>query len=145
MNFVLESGDILSSSANCIVIGVQQSQPLTGSSLTADKSTEGLINELISSDDFKGKKGETLTLHRPTGLSTDRLILIGLGSDELSESSYIAAVTAAASAVKTTPATSAAFFLSEVDVTGRDNNWKAQQQVISIETAHYVFDELKGE
>ncbi len=145
MNFVLESGDILSSSANCIVIGVQQSQPLTGSSLTADKSTEGLINELISSDDFKGKKGETLTLHRPTGLSTDRLILIGLGSDELSESSYIAAVTAAASAVKTTPATSAALFLSEVDVTGRDNNWKAQQQVIAIETAHYVFDELKSE
>ncbi|GAA3912396.1 leucyl aminopeptidase [Litoribacillus peritrichatus] len=145
MNFVLESGDILSSSANCIVIGVQQEKPLSGSSLSADKATDGLISELISSGDFKGKKSETLTLHRPSGLSTGRLVLVGLGSEALNESAYVSVVNAAAAAIKATPTTSAALFLSEAEVGNRDANWKAEQQVIAIESAHYVFDELKSE
>ena len=145
MNFVLDSGDILSSSANCIVIGIQQETDLSGSALAANEATEGLIAQVIEAGDFKGKKGEKLTLHRPTGISTQRLVLIGLGKDELTEGAYISIANATAEAVKSTATDSSALFLTEAEVKNRDNDWKAEQLVLAFESAHYVFDQLKSE
>lgn len=145
MNFVLDSGDILSSSSNCLVIGIQQEGELTGSAKTADEQTRGLISQVIASEDFKGKKGEKYTLFSPQGFSNKRVVLIGLGKDALTEGSFISVANAAAEAIKATATDSAALFLTEADVQGRDNNWKAEQLVLAIESAHYVFDELKSE
>ncbi|GLQ32091.1 leucyl aminopeptidase [Litoribrevibacter albus] len=145
MNFVLDSGDILSSSSNCLVIGIQQEGELTGSAKQADEQTEGLISQVIASEDFKGKKGEKYTLFSPTGFSGKRLILIGLGKDELTEAGFIAAANAAAEAIKSTSTDSAALFIAEADVKNRDNNWKVEQTVLAIESSNYVFDELKSE
>ncbi|MFC3150187.1 leucyl aminopeptidase [Litoribrevibacter euphylliae] len=145
MNFVLDSGDILSSSSNCLVIGIQQENELTGSAKKADEQTQGLISEIIASEDFKGQKGEKYTLFSPAGFAGKRLILIGLGKDALTESSFIAAANATAEAIKSTATDSAALFIAEADVNNRDNNWKVEQLVLAIESAAYVFDELKSE
>jgi leucyl aminopeptidase len=145
MNFVLDSGDILSSSANCFVIGIQQESDLTGSAKVADEKSEGLISQLIESGDFKGKKAETLTLHRPAGFNTKRLILVGTGKEALNEAGFITVANAAANAIKATNTDTAALFLEEAEVTNRTQDWKSQQLVLAIESSMYVFDELKSE
>ena len=51
-----------------------------------DKKMGGLIQRALKATDFKGKKGQCLSLMTPAGTSFDRLVILGLGdADECSE------------------------------------------------------------
>ena len=51
-----------------------------------DKKMGGLIQRALKATDFKGKKGQSLSLMTPAGTSFDRLVILGLGdADECSE------------------------------------------------------------
>src|SRR5207253_1680178 len=54
-----------------------EGEPLRDAAL--NDATGGQIEELYLSGEFSGKPGETVTLYRPSGLKTRRLLLVGAG------------------------------------------------------------------
>ena len=47
-----------------------------------NKKSDGHLTHLAKTNQFKGKRGEVLTLLSPTGLSYDRLVLVGIGEEK---------------------------------------------------------------
>jgi leucyl aminopeptidase len=147
MHFELENGTIESSNAKTLVVAIYQDQPLAGSAEKANELSNQIISSLIESGDFKAKKGETLTLHKPQGLNAERLVLVGLGKNEdgISENAFIASAKAAAKAVSSTAADTASLYLTEVNVKDRSDNWKVEQLIKATYGNSYVFDQTKSE
>ena len=46
-----------------------------------DRALGGAIGEVLGSGDFKGRRGQTLTLYPGDGVAADRVLLVGLGDD----------------------------------------------------------------
>jgi len=62
-----------------IVIGVAEGAKLPAKAQEYDKLTGGALSRAVSVRDFKGKKGESVTLLAPAGMTADAVILTGLG------------------------------------------------------------------
>lgn len=70
------------------VVGLFEDNNFTPAAQVLDKKTGGAITRALEASDFKGKKGQCLTLIAPCNTKFDRLILLGLGKlDECSEQS----------------------------------------------------------
>lgn len=78
-----------------------------------NRLTQGWVEEVHESGEFKGKAYDTAVLHRPLGLKAKRLILAGTGKD-FSGGEIRRAVAAAARKAKQTGARSVAVLLPEV-------------------------------
>ncbi|WP_262691733.1 leucyl aminopeptidase [Kordiimonas aestuarii] len=77
---------------------VEKDKPLTGLAAEADSQTGGAISKAISASRFNGSSGQTLEVLAPSGLATERVLLVGVGeSDKLSAQDWLetgAAITA---------------------------------------------------
>jgi leucyl aminopeptidase len=62
-----------------LVVGVLEERVLTRTAQMVDSRTGGALSRAIATGRFKGKKGQTLTLVAPPGLTLDRILLCGLG------------------------------------------------------------------
>ncbi len=47
-----------------------------------DKATDGALERAVAASDFKGKKGKTVDIVAPSGLSNSRIILVGAGDSK---------------------------------------------------------------
>lgn len=54
-----------------------------------DELLHGLLAEIKQSDEWKGKRGQLVTIHRPTGMQARRLILVGAGKQEAFDSTAV--------------------------------------------------------
>jgi leucyl aminopeptidase len=61
-----------------VVLGLADAVP-TGAAAELDRAAGGALRRAIAAADFKGKKDEALLLTAPQGLKLDRLLLVGLG------------------------------------------------------------------
>jgi leucyl aminopeptidase len=52
---------------------------LSSSAIALDKNAGGMIKRAIQGSNFKGKKGQTLSVLAPEGTKLDRVLLVGLG------------------------------------------------------------------
>ena len=90
------SNGFLTGKSDCIVIGIFESQTLSGAALEIDAATKGLLTRIIKAGDMDGKSGTTLFLHEVSGIGASRVLLVGLGKqDAFNQKAYGDAVRAA--------------------------------------------------
>ncbi len=68
--------------ADWLIVGVWQSEPLSGSAAELDQRLEGLLTRLIASGDITGKAEEVVPLIDVRGIGARRLVVVGLGKKD---------------------------------------------------------------
>ena len=82
MQINVKVGDFRTETADVIVLGVFEGEPLVSVASAADTATNGAISELIDAGDFKGEHKQTAILYTRGAVTAPRIALIGLGKNE---------------------------------------------------------------
>lgn len=129
----------------CIVLGVFEGRKLTTAAKRVDKSSGGNLSKVLRDGDIEGKPGQTLLLHSLSGITAERVLLVGCGPQGgIADSTFRKIVASAIRALDGTGAKNALIYLSE-DVTTRSQYWAIRQIVEQSYDALYRFDQLKSE
>ncbi len=145
MEFSVKSGTPEKQRSACVVVGVFEDRKLTASARQLDQNSGGALTAILRRGDLAGKPGQSLLLHHVTNIPCERVLLIGCGKEkEIDEGSYRSILGNTARALSNTGATEAVVFLTELEIKGRDINWKLRHAVEATEEALYRFDQLKS-
>ena len=82
MQINVKVGDLRTETADAIVLGILEGEPLVSVASTADAATNGAISELIDAGDFKGEHKQTTILYTRGAITAPRIALIGVGKNE---------------------------------------------------------------
>ncbi len=146
MQFEFTAADPALDRHGCIVVGTYTRQKLTPAAQRIDEASGGAVAAAFRSGDFKGEPGKTLLLRNLSGITAERVLLVGCGAtDKLDATAYQRIVTQLAQALKEIGAASAALFLPEVDVKERDLGWRVQTAARTISAGFYRFDQFKSD
>ena len=145
MEFPVKSGNPEKQRTACVVVGVHEHRRLSAAASRIDKAARGLLSTLMRRGDMEGKTGQTLLLHNVPHTLCDRVLLIGCGPErDLDAGAYRKVIAQSAKTLKETGAGEAVYYLTELNVRGRDIYWKIRQAVEVTEDALYRFDRLKS-
>ncbi len=82
MQINVKVGDFRTETADAVVFGVFEGEPLASVAQAADAATNGAITELIEAGDFKGEHKQTALLYTRGAITAPRIGLVGLGKNE---------------------------------------------------------------
>ena len=103
MEFLTITGNAARKRTGCAIAGVYAGRRLSASATELDKATRGLIKRVLRRGDLSGKLGQTLLLADTSGVSCERILLVGCGNkSEFGRKNYRRALTAAATALSDT-------------------------------------------
>src|SRR6478752_1070194 len=132
LEFTLNSAAVAGVATDCVVVGAFADGSLSPAAQAIDAASGGRIAALITRGDASGKTGRTALLHDLSGVAAPRVLVIGLGErDKFGTAQYLKAVGDAARALRTGPAASALFTLTEIAVKDRDAAWNIRQAVVA--------------
>jgi leucyl aminopeptidase len=135
----------LTGKSDCIVIGVFESQTLSGAGLEIDAATKGLITRIVKAGDMQGKSGSTLFLHEVSNIGASRVLLVGLGKqDAFGQRAYGEAVRAAWRAILGTKIVQVTFTLAQLPVKERSAEWAVRAAILALRTETYQFTQMKS-
>jgi leucyl aminopeptidase len=135
----------LTGKSDCIVIGVFESQTLSGAALEIDAATKGLLTRIIKAGDMDGKTGSTVFLHEVQGIGASRVLLVGLGKqDAFTQKAYGEAVRAAWRAILGTKITQVTFTLAQAPVKERSSDWAVRAAIVALRELTYKFTQMKS-
>jgi leucyl aminopeptidase len=139
------SNGFLTGKSDCIVIGVFESQTLSGAALEIDAATGGLLTRIIKAGDMDGKNGTTLFLHEVPGIGASRVLLVGLGKqDGFGQKAYGDAVRAAGRAILATKIVQVTFTLAQLPVLERSADWAVRAAILALREQAYRFTQMKS-
>lgn len=122
----------------CLVIGVTQADSVEPTGTELDRT----IERLVTAKDFKPTSGATLVLHAPTGVSAERVLLVGLGTpskfDAFTQTECFIAL---GKALKALPVTEVS--LDARSLTGGDQG-KLERLGYGLEWSAYEYTTTKG-
>lgn len=145
MEFSIKNTQPEKQRAACIVVGVFESRQLSVSGQELDSASEGYLSRILATGDMNGRLGSTLLLHNVAGSSNDRVLLVGLGKiEEFDGKSFLTSTGAALKSLNDTGATSAALYLLNENLTGRDIAWQVEQTVLQAFAQRYQAGKLKS-
>ena len=145
MQFGAKSANPVKARYQCVIAGVHENNKLSDTAKQLDKASGGYIRKVLNRGELKGKPGQFLLLHDVPDVSSQRVLLVGLGSEESVEpSKFIQIVNCAIGALKPTATKTALCCLLEVDTVGKDVYWKTRRIVERFEDATYRFIDMKG-
>ena len=143
MEFSIKHGNAAKEHSDCIIVGVFDSQ-LSAAAQALDEASSGLITQIIKSGDFEGKLESTLMFHQVANISSERVLLVGLGkSSDFSEKAYCKAVRASIKALAKSGAKQASSFLVELPLKNLGAQRKVALLVEAALDANYQFDAIK--
>jgi len=127
-----------------LAIGIFEGQPLSSNADIIDRASDGAIRKIVKAE-FSGKLGSTLTLRNVSGISAERVVLVGLGK----QSDYTARAHAKAEqafiAVCTTARVEdAVSTLSAIEIAGVDLQSKTRAASIAAGAATYRYEAPYG-
>ncbi|CAM2191983.1 leucyl aminopeptidase [Paraburkholderia sp. A1RI_3L] len=135
----------LTGKSDCVVIGVFESQSLSGAALAIDEATKGLITRIVKAGDMEGKAGSTLFLHEVQGIGASRVLLVGLGKqDAFTQKAYGEAVKAAWRAILGTKIVQVTFTLPQLPVKERSSDWAVRAALLALRSETYRFTQMKS-
>jgi leucyl aminopeptidase len=127
----------------CIAVGVFENKKLSAAARELDR--KGAITAAIKSGDISGKPGSTLMIRNIDGVSAERILLVGLGSDEsVSEKNFSSAAQAIARVFSSLGANDAVVALPFDEVKARDAAWAVRYAVLALRESIYRFDVMKS-
>jgi leucyl aminopeptidase len=145
LDFIIKTGSPEKQRSACVVVGVFEARKLSSQAEAIDKLSEGYLSGILGRGDMEGKLGSTLLLHNVPNVSSERILLVGLGKErDLQEKPYLTAVRAAVKRLVETGAAEAIFYLTELTVKKRDVAWRIEQAVLTTMASLYRFDKLKS-
>ncbi|MBN3725853.1 leucyl aminopeptidase [Burkholderia sp. Ac-20379] len=139
------SKGFLTGKSDCVVIGVFESQTLSGAALDIDEATKGLLSRIVKAGDMDGKAGKTLFLHEVQGIGASRVLLVGLGKqDAFGQKAYQDATRAAWRALLATRIAQVTFTLAQLPVTDRGADWSVRAAILALRNETYRFTQMKS-
>jgi leucyl aminopeptidase len=133
------------SKTGCAIVGVFEARKLSAAAAQLDTATQGQLAKVLRRGDMDGKSGTTVLLHNLSGVSCERVLLVGLGPQAtFGVKQYREAVAASVRALNATGATEAELHLTALDLDGRDATWRAQQAVTVARETTYRFELMKS-
>ena len=131
--------------AACIVAGVFESRQLSASAQVLDTLSNGYLSRILASGDIDGSAGTTLLLHNVPGVSSERVLLVGMGkTDKFDLKSWQSALNGCLGALYASGAASAALYLFDQPVDGRDMAFSIEQAVLIARQRLFVAGKLKS-
>ncbi|HET6431708.1 leucyl aminopeptidase [Dyella sp.] len=126
--------------AACVVVGVFEGGVLSSAAARIDSAAEGAIKRQVESGDITGKGGSATLLFAPAGVTARRVLVVGMGPQKSFDAARFQRINAdAARALGKLPVDSAASFLTELDVPGRDASWRLRTAVLAADHANYRY------
>ncbi|HEY0846782.1 MAG TPA: leucyl aminopeptidase [Noviherbaspirillum sp.] len=127
----------------CIAVAVFENKKLSQAARELDG--KGEITAALKSGDITGKSGTTLLLRGINGAAAERVLLVGLGTDEsITEKNFVSAVQAIARVFSTLGANDGVIALPVEDVKDRDADWAVRASVLALREAAYRYDITKS-
>ncbi|PLZ00515.1 leucyl aminopeptidase [Burkholderia sp. WAC0059] len=138
-------GGFLAGKSDCIVVGVFESQTLSGAAFAIDAAIGGQIARVVKAGDIDGKAGSTLFLPEVSGIGASRVLLVGLGKqDAFGQKAYGEAVKAAFRVVLGTKIAQVTFTLAQLPVKERSADWAVRTAVLALREQTYRFTQMKS-
>jgi leucyl aminopeptidase len=129
----------------CVVVGVYASGKLSPAALALDRAANHHLSDVIARGDLNEKLASTLVLHHVAGIVAERVVLVSLGkAADYSAPQFIETVRASLDAIHKTASKDAAFYLTDLNVKGRDQAWKIKQCVLLAAESTFRCDQLKS-
>ena len=145
MEFSVKRGAPRKQKTACIIVGVHTGKILSRSAEDLDKASRGALRRIVERGDIGGKPGETILLPDVSGISGDRVLLVGVGKREgTTAADFRKLVGNAASALNRMKIRNAVSTLIEVEVKKHDINWKLDQHLTAFAASSYRFNDLKS-
>ena len=147
MDFSIKAVDtknaLAAAKTGCIAVAVFDNQKLSPQAIDLDGAGE--ITAALKSGDISGKAGTTLLLRSVAGVDAERVLLVGMGSDDaISDKNFTTGVQAALKAFAALGASDAIIALPIEEVKGRDVNWAIRCMVQAAHDNVYRTDTQKS-
>jgi leucyl aminopeptidase len=127
--------------ADVLVLGVFDRGALPAATAEVDLASGGAISARIDAGDVGGKPKQLTRLYDLPNVAAKRVLLVGLGEPgQLNAARYIDLLREALRSLRTGPSKSAASWLAELPVQGRDAAWAVREHVIAAEAALYRYE-----
>lgn len=145
MEFSIKSGNPEKQRTACVIVGINEPRKLGAAARAIDSVSKKYISNMIRRGDIDGKLGQSLLLHNVPGMLCDRVLLIGCGRErDIDERQYCRIIENSIKQLDTTGSGEAVSYLPELNVKGRDLDWKVARAIESINHSLYEFREFKG-
>ncbi len=146
MEFSTKAGTPDRIKSGCVVVGAYADRKLTPSASAIDAASNGALSAAAKRGDLPTKRGGVLLMSDVTGLSSERVLVVGLGKqDELKAKGFAESVRAAVKTLDATGAGNAVFTLADAWVADMTVAEKVRAIVIAAREAVYRSDELKSQ
>ncbi len=145
MEFSIKTANLEKDSADCLILGVYQDGGLTAAAQQIDGMCDGNLTQLVTSEDFDAKAGNTLMLHQQP-LASSRVLLVGLGEPEsLDAKTFCKANKVALKAIKSAAIKQVITTLPDAAVADVDTQAKVAFLAQSMVDAAYQVNAIKKE
>ena len=140
VNFSLLRAHPADADTDAVIVAISDDAGLLPAARALDERSGGRLAALVASGDASGKPGRSLLVHGLPGIKAPRVLLVGVGeSARVDTARYCKLSLDALRALKGTPVKRAMSFLPELDVQGRDANWKVRQAALAADHVGYNY------
>jgi leucyl aminopeptidase len=140
LEFQLNLPDPATAEADCVVVGLYADGSLGPAAQALDTASGGRIAALVARGDVSGKTGRTALLQDLAGVSSPRVLVVGLGDKaKFAVPQYLKAIADGVRTLRTGPVKHALLTLTELPVKGRDAGWNLRQAAIAADHAAYEY------
>jgi len=144
MEFSIKNVNAAATQSDCLVVGVYEANVLSEAAQEIDRASKGMISKLLADGDMDGKLEATLMLHHVPGLTSSRLLLVGLGKEaDFTEKQYAKAVRASIKALEKSGALDATTYLAQLPVKALSAQRKVAYLSEAALDASYKFAAIK--
>ncbi len=147
MNFLSKTADLKTLKdirSDCLVV-FSSTKSLTDTAKAIDSAAGKSLSQLQKQGDISGKLGSSLLIPNPSGLSADRLLIVGCGeSTSLKDNDIVKLANAIAKSLSGTPAKQAHIALDDLNGNDRDQNWIARILAQTFIAGEYDYQTTKG-
>ena len=144
MEFSIKNVNAAATQSDCMVVGVYEAKVLSEAAQEIDRASKGMISKLLADGDMDGKLEATLMLHHVPGLTSSRLLLVGLGKEaDFAEKQYAKAVRASIKALEKSGALDATTCLAQLPVKALSAQRKVAYLSEAALDASYKFAAIK--
>ena len=145
MKYGTRTGNAAKARTQCAIVGVFENVKLSPSARVLDKASKGYLTKVLKRGDISGKTNQTLVLHDVPNVGATRVLLVGLGNEaDMNSAKYASIAKTVLGKIKAISSRTNLCCLLEVNVPGRNINWKTQRIVESFEAGLYSFTKMKG-
>ena len=144
MEFSIKNDSPVKLQSDCVIIGVYEDKKLSEAAQVIDVASAGYLSTILKRGDFEGKECATLMLHSVPGITSERVLLVGLGKEaEFSEKQLSKVARASMKALALGAADKASTFLAELPVKLLSTKQKVALLVEASLDATYKFAAIK--